>query len=172
MNHPNAIECLNLELRDYSRKDIAKKLHLSEGTVSRHISKIKKSREYQMGAITINEFFEVFKRCEEYWNQSNQDYRELIDEVKKLRIDDDRDGKDGIHLHKSKYEKRMERIELIAKLKERQDKNMERIITLAKQGEVVLALKAARGILEQYSVKKPFILLPKTTIEENTSSSS
>jgi len=158
MNNELAIECYTLELQDYNQQEIAQKLNIGQATVSRQINKIKKSRDFQMGVITINEFFGCFKKCEQYWQQSNHELRLLIDEVQKIKVEDDMDGKDGTHIHKSKYEKRMERIELISKLIEKQDKNMEKILNLANQGEVILALKAARGILEQHAPGKSFIL--------------
>ena len=153
------IQCLTLQLQDYTQNQIAIKLDIGRSTVHRQITKITKSREFQMGVITINEFFETFKKCEQYWDQSNKDYRELIDQVKEISNESEyNEGKDSQSYHNSKYDKMITKIELISKLKDKQNKNMERILNLAKQGEVVLALKAARDILEEHAPSKPFIL--------------
>lgn len=159
MNNTLGIQCLTLELQDYNQKQIADKLNIDQSTVSRQIKKITTSREFQIGVITINEFFTVFKKCEEYWNQSNKDYRDLIDQVKEIENKDEfNEGATSKSFHNSKYDKMMAKIELISKLKEKQDKNMERILNLAKQGEVVLALKAARDILSQHAPNGQFII--------------
>ena len=62
------IQCLTLQLQDYTQNQIAIKLNIGRSTVHRQITKITKSREFQMGVITINEFFETFKKCEQYWD--------------------------------------------------------------------------------------------------------
>lgn len=162
------IQCLELELQDYNQKQIAEKLNIGQSTVSRQITKITKSREFQMGTITINNFFKVFKKCEQYWQQSNKDYRDLIDQVKEISNDDDVNTteKGAESFHKSKYDKMMAKIDLISKLKDKQDKNMERILTLATQGEVVLALKAARSILAEHAPTKPFVLEKAVVLSE------
>ncbi|MCH7560072.1 MAG: hypothetical protein IIC67_01650 [Thaumarchaeota archaeon] len=158
MKNALKIECFSLHLRDYSQAEIAKKLNLDQATVSRQINKISKSREYELGVTTITSFLQVFKKCEQYWNESNKEYRELIDQVQKINDESDFDGNNRDHLHKSTYDKTIGKIDLISKLKTQQDKNMERILNLAKQGEVVLALRAARDILEEHAPSKPFIL--------------
>ena len=157
------IQCLELELQDYSQTEIAKKLKISQGTVSKQLQQITQSREFQLGVLTINEFFIIFKKCEQYWEQSNRDYRELIDQVKQIKNDDEfnessSNSGESKSYHNSKYDKMMAKIELISKLKEKQDKNLERILNLAKQGEVVLALKAARDILSEHAPRDPIIL--------------
>lgn len=164
------IQCLTLQLQDYTQNQIAIKLNIGRSTVHRQITKITKSREFQMGVITINEFFETFKKCEQYWDQSNRDYRELIDQVKEMENEDEfnessSENGSSQSYHNSKFDKMITKIELISKLKDKQDKNMERILNLAKQGEVVLALKAARDILEEHAPSKPFILKKVDTID-------
>lgn len=173
MNNTLGIQCLTLELQDYNQKEIAEKLNVDQSTVSRQIKKITKSREFQMGVSTINEFFTVFKKCEQYWDQSNKDYRDLIDQVKAMENDDEfnesaSESGSSRNYHNSKFDKMMKKIDLIAKLKYQQDKNMERILNLAKQGEVVLALKAARDILLQHAPDTPFILEKAVVLSEKT----
>ena len=163
MNQELAFQCFTLELQDYNQKQIGDKLNITQGAVSKNLNKIKKSREFQLGVITINEFFIIFKKCEQYWDQSNKDYRELIDQVKEMENEDEfnessSENGSSQSYHNSKFDKMITKIELISKLKDKQDKNMERILNLAKQGEVVLALKAARDILEEHAPSKPFIL--------------
>ena len=151
-------ECFSLHLRDYSQAEIAKKLNIDQSTVSRQINKISKSREYELGVTTITSFLQVFKKAEQYWNESNKEYRELIDQLQKLTDESDFDGNNRDHLHKSKYDKTIGKVDLISKLKTQQDKNIERILTLAKQGETVLALKAARDVLREHAPNENFIL--------------
>ena len=170
MNQELAFQCFTLELQDYNQKEIGDKLNITQGAVSKNLNKIKKSREFQLGVITINEFFETFKKCEQYWDQSNKDYRELIDQVKEIENKDEfnessSENGSSQSYHNSKFDKMITKIELISKLKDKQDKNMERILNLAKQGEVVLALKAARDILEEHAPNKPFILKKVDTID-------
>lgn len=169
MNNELGIQCLELELQDYNQRDIAKKLNIGQATVSRQIKKITKSREFQMGTITIDEFFQIFNKCKQYWKQSNREYRELIDQIKNLSDEDEmNESENSSSYHNSKHDKIMAKADLISKLKQQQDKNMERILTLATQGEVVLALKAARGILAEHAPSKPFVLEKAIVLSEKT----
>lgn len=149
MNHELGAKCYSLYLRDYPQSEIAKKLNITQPTVSRQIKKIIKSREYELGALTVNSFLDVFKKAEQYWNESNKEYRELIDQVQKLN--DNRYNEKDKYTQKSKTDKVLLQVELISKLIDKQDKNMERILTLAKEGETVLALKVARDILRKHA---------------------
>lgn len=163
------IQCLELELQDYTQKQIADKLNIAQATVSRQLKKIQKSREFQMGIITIDEFFKIFKKCEQSWEQSNREYRELIDQVKELNDEDEmNESEKSSSYHNSKFDKKMAKIDLISKLKDKQDKNKEKILTLASQGEVVLALKAARSILTEHAPSNAFVLEKAVVLSEKT----
>ncbi|AJM91716.1 hypothetical protein [Nitrosopumilus piranensis] len=157
MNNALQIECFSLHLRDYSQAEIAKKLNIDQSTVSRALNKVKKSSEYELGTVSITTFLDTFKKAEQYWKESNKEYRELIEQLQQLPDESDLDG-NGERLHKSKYDKTVGKVDLISKLKQQQDKNMERILTLAQQGEVVLALKTARNIISKHVPQEPIIL--------------
>ena len=150
MNPEIEYAVFGLEIKGYNGKQISKKLNISESSVSRALNKVKRTREYELGVMSVTTFLEVFKRAGGYWNQSNIEYDDLIDKVNSIKLEDDMDGKVGEHIHTSKYDKLVKKLELISKLKEKQDDNMERIISLAKQGEVVLATRALRDVLRTY----------------------
>ncbi len=156
MNKDLAVKCLELELQDYNQTEIGKKLNVSQVTVGRQLRKIKNSRQHQMGYVVMTDYLNTFKKCEQYWAQSNHDYEQMICEVEALEETDDVDSKGRIH--KSKHDKKIEKIELIKKIKDKKDKNMERILSLASQGDLVKAIQYSRDILAKYSPDKPFVL--------------
>ena len=151
MNSEIEYQVFSLELKGYKGTEIAKKLNLSESKVSRTLKKVTRTREYELGVISVTTFLDVFKKAEQMWNQSNMEYQELIDEVRKFEAETDFHGKEGENIHTTKFGKMMAKVEIIAKLKTQQDKNMERILALAKQGELVMAIKAIREVLRQYA---------------------
>ena len=148
MKNERAHKIYALEVKGYKQTEIAQKMKLSESTVSKEIKKITKSREYQLGVYSVNTFMEMFQRAQDFWNNQNTEYEELIEEVNKIKID----TKD-----KNRLSKLISKVDAISRIKEKQDKNMERILLLAKQGEIVLALKVLRPILQEIE-KKPMEL--------------
>jgi DNA-binding CsgD family transcriptional regulator len=115
MNSEIKEECYKLSLQGYQGKDIAEKLSLSEATVSRAINSITKSHDYQLGVTSISQFLEKFARADDYFTMKLRELQELCDKAK---------DKDKIAI-----------ISL-------QTDIMSKALSLAKQGQVVLALKA------------------------------
>jgi len=70
MNQETQYQIFSLELKGYKGIDIAKKLNISKSTVSKTLKKISGTREYELGVISVNTFLDIFKKAEQFWNQS------------------------------------------------------------------------------------------------------
>lgn len=158
MNDEVGAKCYSLYLRDFTQSEIAKKLNITQSTVSRKINDIIKSQEYELGSMTVTTFIEVFKKTGQYWEESNKEYRELIEKV--YESSNNEPNEKDKSLDNSKHVKTLQQVELISKLIEKRDKNMERILGLAQQGKVIHALRAIGNVLRKeapsYDTKQYF----------------
>ena len=77
-------ECYLLSLEGYEQKDIAKKLNISQATVSRAISSIEKGHDYQLAVKSCGVLIEQYVRYQDYC-------RKKIRELAEMNPDDNRD---------------------------------------------------------------------------------
>ena len=84
MNDEIKTECYLLSLEGYEQKDIAKKLNVSQATVSRAISSVMKGHDYQLAVKSCGVLIEQYVRFQDYC-------RKKIKELSEMTPDDNRD---------------------------------------------------------------------------------
>ncbi len=77
-------ECYLLSLEGYEQNDIAKRLNISQATVSRAISSITKGHDYQLAVRSCGVLIEQYVRYQDYC-------RKKIKELAEMNPDDNRD---------------------------------------------------------------------------------
>lgn len=77
-------ECYLLALEGYEQNDIAKRLNISQATVSRAISSIMKGHDYQLAVRSCGVLIEQYVRYQDYC-------RKKIRELNEMKPDDNRD---------------------------------------------------------------------------------
>ena len=84
MNDEIKSECYLLSLEGYNYKEIAKKLNISDATVSRAISSITKGNDYQLAVKSCGMLIERYVRFQDFCNKK-------IRELAEMEPDDNRD---------------------------------------------------------------------------------
>ncbi len=84
MNDEIKAECYLLSLEGYNYNDIAKKLNISNATVSRAISSITKGHDYQLAVKSCGVLIEQYVRYQDYCKKK-------IKELAEMNPDDNRD---------------------------------------------------------------------------------
>lgn len=84
MNDEIKSECYLLSLEGYNYKEIAKKLNISDATVSRAISSVTKGNDYQLAVKSCGMLIERYVRFQDFCNKK-------IRELAEMEPDDNRD---------------------------------------------------------------------------------
>lgn len=140
MKESTQVQAYKLHLKGYQNKEIAKKLKLSESGISKAITELTQTDQYQLGQLSVVTFLEWFEKAAEFWHMQNSEYQEMIEKVEKIKMSKKLDEEKKLQLM-------FQQTELVRRLKGSQDTNMERIVYLAKEGELIGAIKLMKDML-------------------------
>ena len=149
-------QCYKLHLKGFMNKQIAIKLKITEAGVSKAITEFTSTDQYQLGQLSIITFLDWFEKAAKFWHMQNSEYQDLIDQIDNL-LPTEQKGKKKKPLDLDTIKAIFQKVELTRRLKGSQDSNMERIVYLAKEGEIIMAIKLMKDMLVSMP-KKPKVV--------------
>ena len=146
-----------MSLKGLTEKEIAKELNLSQSTVSRAITSVTTSHDYQLAITSIGMFVEDMRRAADFWKLQNREIELVKNTIMALKEETDKEGKPVIKSDRA--------IELLLKCMDMQSDRIGRVVEMARQGEVALALREVRRTMSDAEAQR-FVNLKHVIIDE------
>ena len=146
-----------MSLKGLTEKEIAKELNLSQSTVSRAITSVTTSHDYQLAITSIGMFVEDMRRAADFWKLQNREIELVKNTIMALKEETDSKGQPVIKSDRA--------IELLLKCMDMQSDRIGRVVEMARQGEVALALREVRRTMSDAEAQR-FVNLKHVIIDE------